>query len=367
MAAVVKTTVGLLACAILNLNVGSAEARMLLLLLALAALGYLADRSIPRAGFGDGLDALLRSACLALVALLLIAAAVMVVPGAVDFRWLIGGLAALILVLTTVSGRQPAPVWGLSLGTLKHVLFLLVLGLPVRLVMLGFSELAGDEARVMNRAAGLFMGENGALTVHHKGPGELLLAMFWGGVVGRAAESDMRFPFALTGVVGVLAVYAAGRQLFSPNAGLVAATLWAINGYAIAFSRVIQYHSLVVLLTMTALLCAATAVADRSRARACSLLALVFLVAAGVCGFNMPILALPAILVLLGMLKPYLAGNGRGVLIRWAVAVLLICLLVGAGSLLMAPQVARELTGYALERVGQGQPFNNLDLCLTCS
>jgi dolichyl-phosphate-mannose-protein mannosyltransferase len=353
---------GLLGCAILGAGVGTAELRIGCILASLGAAGYLADRAAAGGAAGDVLDVMVRSACLALVIALVLTGIVLLVPGAVDARWIIGALAGIILALGVTARCKPGVSWTLSRETLAHTLFILALGGPVRLVLLGYSELQGDEARVMNRAAALFMGENAAVTVHHKGPGELMLATFWGALLGRATEADARFPFALASVLGVLALYAVGRLLFSPTAGLVAGALWAINGYAIAVGRVVQYHSLVVLLTSAALLCAAAAAADRARARAHAPLALIFLVTAAICGFNVPILALPAILLLLTLAAPRFRNAMGGLLARGALVVLAIAVL-GAGVMAVtSPQVLRELGTYALERVGRGQPFNNLDL-----
>ncbi|MFN0074816.1 MAG: ArnT family glycosyltransferase [Chloroflexota bacterium] len=353
---------GLACCGALAMGLGTAELRMTLLIGALGSAGVLAERAIQRSPLGDSLDVALRASCLTLVIVLIAAGLVHLIPGPVDVNWLISAIAAAIVMFGLASLQQHGTPWSLSRQTLVHMVCLLALGGPLRLLMLGYSELQGDEARVMNRATAMFLGVDAAPLVHHKGPGELLLAMFWGGVVDRVAEADARFPFALTSVLGILAIYAAGRSLFNPQAGLIAGALWAINGYGVALGRIVQYHSLVILLTSTALVCAAAGARDVTRSRSHWLLAFIFLSAAGVCGFNAPILGLPAVLMMLTRVHAELGPRRRVFLLKTMIAALTVFAVIATLIVLAAPQVAREWLEYGLERIGRGQPFNNLDL-----
>jgi hypothetical protein len=125
----------------------------------------------------------------------------------------------------------------------------------LRLADLGWSEFQGDEARIVLRAMAALQGEPGALAAHRKVPGEILLTYLFAGSTGQIAEQWDRLPFALAGVAGVLAFYALARALLGQPAAIVAALLLAVNGYFVAFGRILQYDSLAFFLGTVGLLC----------------------------------------------------------------------------------------------------------------
>ena len=107
-----------------------------------------------------------------------------------------------------------------------------------------YSDLQGDEAEVLFRAATLIVGRDNSLLTHSKGPAEILIAAALGTLTGRLDEFTVRLPFALAGVSGVVGVGLLGRRLFGSWAGLVAAGLLAINGVLVTYARTAQYQSL---------------------------------------------------------------------------------------------------------------------------
>lgn len=121
---------------------------------------------------------------------------------------------------------------------------------------LGYSEFQGDEARAALLARHLVeSGDLGTLLWHKKGPAEILvpaLAMW----ADDLREGTARLPFAVAGFLAVLASLALGRQLWGVRAGWLAAMILAVDGYLIAFSRIVQYQSFVVLLAVLAVWCA---------------------------------------------------------------------------------------------------------------
>ena len=68
--------------------------------------------------------------------------------------------------------------------------------------------------------------------------------LHWPAVSPRAQRG---LPFALAGLTALLAVYLLGRRMFGTLAGWAAAMLLAVDGYAVAFARIVQYQSLVLL------------------------------------------------------------------------------------------------------------------------
>jgi hypothetical protein len=142
--------------------------------------------------------------------------------------------------------------WAITLTCLTGIV---VLAAAFRLPYLGFSEFQGDEAIVMLKAAAAVQGRGDVLFLHKKGPAEILLPTALLALAGRLPESWARLPFALAGLGGVGLIYLLGRELAPKRAGLWAALLLALNGYLVAFSRIVQYQSLVFFLSGLALWC----------------------------------------------------------------------------------------------------------------
>jgi hypothetical protein len=135
------------------------------------------------------------------------------------------------------------------------LLAVLVVAAPFRLFNLDHSEFQGDEALVTLRTMAVLQGVPDALIAHPKPPGEILLSATFAGGLDAITELAGRLPFSLAGVVAVLACYQLGRVLFGWRTGLVAALLLAVNGYFVAFARILQYQSVVLLLDILAVLC----------------------------------------------------------------------------------------------------------------
>ena len=125
-----------------------------------------------------------------------------------------------------------------------------------RFANLGYSEFQGDEAGAALAAAEEIQGYENALFVHKKGPAEILIPGLVYSLTGRLTETDARFPFALANLCAVLTMFLLGSRLFGPVAGWSAALLLTLDGYLIAFGRILQYQSIVFLmaaLTVTVL------------------------------------------------------------------------------------------------------------------
>lgn len=140
---------------------------------------------------------------------------------------------------------------------------ILVVAALFRISNLGYSEFQGDEALAMIAAAEALEGHQDALFLRGKGPGEVLLPMSLWSLTGTINEMTARLPFTLAGLLLVLTTYLLGRRLLpggddhlGRQAGLIAAGLLALNGFMVAFSRIVQYQVLVLWMGGLALLCA---------------------------------------------------------------------------------------------------------------
>ena len=141
------------------------------------------------------------------------------------------------------------------------LVMIVVAGIIFRLAWLGYSEFQGDEALAMISAAGALEGHEDALFLRGKGPGEVLLPVALWRLTGTLNEGAARLPFAVAGALLPLVGFLLAASLFDGRrsglmTGLAAAVFLALNGFMVAFARIVQYQSLVVLMSGLALLCA---------------------------------------------------------------------------------------------------------------
>ncbi|MFW6063724.1 MAG: glycosyltransferase family 39 protein [Chloroflexota bacterium] len=131
---------------------------------------------------------------------------------------------------------------------------LLVLTIALRYPNLAHKEFQGDEGVIMERAAAALLGDDAELFLHQKGPVEILIPLYTWGLSDSINEFWSRLPFAAAGVVTVLTIYLLGRLWLGKWFALLAAFLFAVNGFALAFSRIVQYQSFVMLWTVLAVI-----------------------------------------------------------------------------------------------------------------
>lgn len=180
-------------------------------------------------------------------------------PGSVPpWLLLIGILVGAIipLVMSMLSPGRDRLHQKESLGALILLSAVLLLALLLRLPNMGYKELQGDEGVIMARAAAVLTGDESELFIHQKGPAEILLPVGTWAMTGLIEDFWIRLPFTWAGLLAVLAIYWLARSWFSHRVGLFAALLFAIGGFGIAFSRIVQYQNLVILWGALALLTA---------------------------------------------------------------------------------------------------------------
>jgi len=120
---------------------------------------------------------------------------------------------------------------------------------------LGVSEFQGDEVMALLDGGSTIRGDDSALFFHRKGPVEIMFPMSLWVLTGTITEWMARLPFAVAGLLTVVALYMLGRRAFNEWVGLAAAALLAINGYLIGFSRIVQYQSIIMMTTAMSVLC----------------------------------------------------------------------------------------------------------------
>lgn len=127
------------------------------------------------------------------------------------------------------------------------LLLILFLASWLRLQNVTYKEFQGDEGVIMERAAQSLLGDELALLRHQKGPVEILLPLVAWGQGDAINELWARASFIAAGLLTVLTFATLSRRWFSMPVTLLATLLLAVGGFAIAFSRILQYQSFVML------------------------------------------------------------------------------------------------------------------------
>ncbi|MFQ5460073.1 MAG: ArnT family glycosyltransferase, partial [Anaerolineae bacterium] len=237
-----------------------------------------------------------------------------------------------------------------------------------RLRHLGYSEFQGDEARAMLLAARLLdSGDPGTLLWHKKGPLEVLVpaAVM---AAGRDDEGAARLPFALAGLATVVGVMALAWRMWGAVAGLVAGGIVALDGYLVAFSRIVQYQSFVALAGVGAVILALRAFrrpGPLGRGDVADALGAGLILGVGSWGhYEMVFAAGPVAWLLAGR---WAAAGGakeswRWLLGLWGTAALAGAVVVAAFYVpfVRHPQFATTLRYIAGRRVGGGLLYDNL-------
>lgn len=149
-----------------------------------------------------------------------------------------------------IETRQQVEVSVASIPPALILIFLLALFL--RLTGLHYSEFQGDEALAMIAAAEALEGHENALFLRAKGPGEVLLPLALWRLTGVVNELIARLPFALAALFAVMTIYLIGQTIGGQRLGWLAAGFFALNGFMVAFGRIVQYQILVVWLSAMA-------------------------------------------------------------------------------------------------------------------
>lgn len=256
--------------------------------------------------------------------------------------------------------RKLLPLSWPSTQTVFMLAVVLMVAAAVRFIQLGYAEFHEDEVEVLSLAVRVSKGEGYAVFLHRKGPLQMLIPLAFWLLTGPINEGLARMPFAVANLLGVLAVTCLVVRAAGRGAGLVAGVLIALNGYLVAFSRMVQYQSFVFLLISLSIFCLWEVTRNGGKT----------LIFPGVLCAGMGLLAhfdavvyLPVIGYLIwriGRCWPAL----RGLILASGLIVLGICLsfYVPYG---LDPQFQHTLSYLSENRVGTQWLYNNLPLLLS--
>ncbi|NJO07826.1 MAG: phospholipid carrier-dependent glycosyltransferase, partial [Chloroflexaceae bacterium] len=178
--------------------------------------------------------------------------------------WLVGAALALTVALLISSNTAVAPPEAATEpGATRRwlLLALLVLAATLRLPFLGSAEFQGRRRPALSAGDGHPARAGRPAAAASERPARSAVARPAAGRHGAGQRVDGRLPFALAGIGTVLGAYLLAERLFPRRsigwqAGLVAALTLALDGFLIAFSRIVQYQSIVLLMSTGAVLCA---------------------------------------------------------------------------------------------------------------
>jgi hypothetical protein len=280
------------------------------------------------------------------------------------------GLGRPLLVLATLVALVPAVLaasCGLAVLPRPRVsraewasVGVLLFAIPLRLFNLEYSDFQGDEVEVILPAVGLLQRLPDVLFHHGKGPAEVLVVAAAYSLTERLTEASARLPFALFNIIALLGFSVVVTRWFGGVTGLVAGLLLAMNGYLVAFSRIAQYQSIVLLLSVAAIWSAERYRESLGRRSIWAGLA-GLLLGVGVLAHYDAMFAVPPVVAL------SLLAHGRGPdFWRRALPGLVLTAAVGLAATLMffGPYAFSPLVGLATDRiagrVGDVFPRNNL-------
>lgn len=264
-----------------------------------------------------------------------------------------------ILLLAKAPANQPPR--NLSLRDGLILVGILCIAAALRIPALDYSEFQGDEARAMILATSAYQDDPSVLFAHKKGPAEALLPLGIMRLTGTSTEAAARLPFALSGIILILGVLVLGRAMFprfGTISGLIASVTLSLDGFLIAFSRIVQYQSILLLCVLAACLSLLRARTPGPGSRTW-LLSSTFFVAMGLYCHYDTLFVLPALLYMSR------SKNLPGARLAWERLCGASLLAVFLLSLFYIPFLLQERIGqtsaYLASRLGLQQlPTNNL-------
>lgn len=239
------------------------------------------------------------------------------------------------------------------------VLLLLFVGGGLRLTNLGYAEFQGDEGRAVQRAAAVIQGYEDVLFLHRKGPVEILLPTLVYALTGHLTEATARLPFALANMAGLVAVFVLGWRMLNPVAGWVAAMLLALDGYFIGFARIVQYQSVVILMSVLVVLILHCLVQRPAELRRYLILAALFLATGMLAHYEAVLVVVPGLYLLWQLWQRHKPSEFISSLIG-ACAVGGAILATFFGPYVLHPSFRNTAAYLADERIGGSLPYNHL-------
>ena len=272
-------------------------------------------------------------------------------PGPVPRIWQVALQLAVVALPVSISPGKAVSAPDSGPRVPQALVLAILTVLLMRLPGLGYSEFQGDEGVIMVRAAAVITGDDTELFLHQKGPAEILIPLAFWNLAGTITEFWARLSFAWASGLSMLAVIVLTRRWSGRNEGLIAGLLFALAGFSVAFGRIVQYQSLVMLWSSS---CVFAAVRYRQQGRNQDLLLSAVFLASGLLAHYDAILVAPAVIwALLGRIRQ--ERNTEWIPMASAMAVGAVILGVFYLPFALNPNFARTGKYLLQARLGAGQ------------
>lgn len=325
---------------------------------------------LPRSGHSRWLERALLSVGASYFLSTLVVLIIHFLPGSISLLLLLLGLDLLIAFLLILClAYQRDLGWHVfnalnTQHTTRNMLIALVLLLAsfYRFGALGHSEYQGDEIDVTSLAQAAISGRDDAFFWHKKGPTELAVATAFALFTNGFNEFALRFPFALASTLAVLAAFLLASRMFNQRVAGLAGVLLAIEGVTLGFSRMVQYHGVVVLALTLAFYCfyRLNQVDDSRLAARYQLLGAGFFAFSLLAHYEAALLGLPLLFLYWRRYgRRFLKDNGGTLLL--STGLVIIILAAYYVPFVLHPHFAQTFKGYTTIRISPERgPYNNL-------
>jgi len=321
---------------------------------------------LPQPGSADVLERILLSAGASYFLGTLVVLVIHFLPGPISFLSLLLGLDLLIaLLLVLCFGRRDLgwPTFNLpDRRSLTLIALVLLLASFYRFGALGHSEYQGDEIDVTSLAQAAISGQDDAFFWHKKGPAELAVATAFALFTNGFDEFALRFPFALASTLAVLATFLLASRMFNRRVAGLAGGLLAIEGVTLGFSRMVQYHGVVILALTLAFHCfyRLNQVDDSRLAARYQLLGAGFFAFSLLAHYEAALMGLPLLFLYWQRYgRRFLRDNGGTLLLSTGLVVIILAAYYV--PFVLHPRFAQTFEGYTTIRISPERgPYNNL-------
>lgn len=135
------------------------------------------------------------------------------------------------------------------------LLLILFLAATLRLLYLDHSELQDDEIDIANVAVRILRGDDQVVFQDRRGPAQTVITAAAYALGGRPGEWILRLPAVITALATIAALIALASRLLNRWIGLLSGLLLSLDGFVLAYGRIVQMQSTLLLMVVVAVYC----------------------------------------------------------------------------------------------------------------
>ncbi len=155
----------------------------------------------------------------------------------------------------THSAAASKPADPAGRGWWLALLLLLLLAATLRVANLHHAELQDDEIDIASVAVRILRGEDDVVFQDRRGPAQTVITAVAYAFGARPSEWILRLPVVITALTLIVATVVLASSLFNRWLGLLSGLLLSLDGFVLAYARVVQMQSTLLLMMVVAVLC----------------------------------------------------------------------------------------------------------------